>query len=110
MPSDPLKFSKRDYAIIEASKEGLSPADIHERVGGSKAYVSLTLHRARNAGLLPRVDKSYRGDPQVRVPHAVAMQFALEARARRRKNPDALIREVLKIVAQDNLFSAILDK
>ncbi len=100
-----MKLSTREQRIIDLAKDGLSPAEIHTLVGGSKNGIHVLLSRARKTGDAPPSTK----DPQVRVPMSVYSVFVDEA-DKRSLNAEDLIRCVLDLVACDNLFSAVLDK
>lgn len=100
-----MKLSARDRRILDLAKTGLSPIEIHARVGGSRNGIHVLLSRARKTGDAPPSTK----DPQVRVPTSTYCVFADEA-AQRGLGAEHLIRCVLDMVASDDLFSAVLDK
>jgi hypothetical protein len=99
-------MSKRENKILELAREGLSPSQIQSYVGGSVGSISVRLCHMRKKGLIDRGEVK---DPFVRIPLAVMRYYKDEAAKRKMKTAD-FIREMLRIVARDDLIKAVLDK
>ena len=96
-------MSRRIDKIREMACEGRCFMDIRREVGGSSVSVGVALGRLRKKGLAP---PPLPQAPRIAIPPDVFTMFEVVAEERG-VDPRDLIREMLRVIADDDLFEAV---